>query len=174
MGTTLDIRKNDQVQVLAGRDKGKAGRVLEVVPKKQRVFVEHVNIVKRHTRPNPGKNVKGGIMKREAPTKVITGIRRVLAGDVYLSEEISSRIMRKFASGTDGADESPVARLSDRELEVYNHIGQGLKTGQIAGKLNLSVKTIETYREHIKEKLSLNDATELVQSAIKWVHGEGN
>jgi DNA-binding NarL/FixJ family response regulator len=115
----------------------------------------------------------GYIMKREAPTKVIAGIRRVLAGDVYLSDEISARIMRKFASGSD-TDESHVARLSDRELEVYNHIGQGLKTSQIASKLNLSVKTIETYREHIKEKLGLNDATELVQSAIKWVHGEGN
>lgn len=116
----------------------------------------------------------GYIMKREAPTKVIAGIRRVLAGDVYLSDDISARIMRKFASGTDAAEESPVARLSDRELEVYNHIGQGLKTSQIAAKLNLSVKTIETYREHIKEKLGLNDATELVQSAIKWAHGEGN
>ncbi|HRI88089.1 MAG TPA: response regulator transcription factor [Candidatus Hydrogenedentes bacterium] len=116
----------------------------------------------------------GYIMKREAPTRVITGIRRVLSGEVYLSDELSARIMRKFANGSDGADESPVARLSDRELEVYNHIGQGLKTSQIASKLNLSVKTIETYREHIKEKLSLNDATELVQSAIKWVHGEGS
>lgn len=116
----------------------------------------------------------GYIMKREAPTKVINGIRRVLAGDVYLSDEISSRIMRKFAKDGDMGEESSVARLSDRELEVYNHIGQGLKTSQIASRLNLSVKTIETYREHIKEKLGLNDATELVQSAIKWVHGEGS
>lgn len=116
----------------------------------------------------------GYIMKREAPTKVVAGIRRVLAGGIYLSDEIAARIMRKFAGGTDGTDESPVARLSDRELEVYNHIGHGLKTSQIASKLTLSVKTIETYREHIKEKLGLNDATELVQSAIEWVHGEGN
>jgi len=116
----------------------------------------------------------GYIMKREAPTKVIAGIRRVLAGDVYLSDELSARIMRKFANGPDAAGESSVSRLSDRELEVYSHIGQGLKTGQIAAKLSLSVKTIETYREHIKEKMGLNDATELVQSAIKWVHGEGS
>ncbi|MBM3289475.1 MAG: response regulator transcription factor [Candidatus Hydrogenedentes bacterium] len=116
----------------------------------------------------------GYIMKREAPTKVIAGIRRVLAGDMYLSEDASARIMRMFAGGAGAGDEPPVARLSDRELEVYNHIGQGLKTSQIASKLNLSVKTIETYREHIKEKLGLNDATELVQSAIKWVHGEGS
>jgi DNA-binding NarL/FixJ family response regulator len=65
-----------------------------------------------------------------------------------------------------------VAKLSDRELEVYTLIGQGLKTSQIASRLNLSVKTIETYREHIKDKLGLKDATELVQNAIKFVHGE--
>jgi large subunit ribosomal protein L24 len=70
MGITLDIRKNDQVQVLAGRDKGKAGRVLEVVPKKRWVFVEHVNIVKRHTRPNPAKQIRGGILDKEGPLHV--------------------------------------------------------------------------------------------------------
>jgi len=70
MGSTLDIRKNDQVQVLAGRDKGKAGRVLEVVPKKKWIFVEHVNIVKRHTRPNPGKQIRGGILDKEGPVHV--------------------------------------------------------------------------------------------------------
>jgi len=114
----------------------------------------------------------GYVMKREAPTHVITAIRKVLAGDVFLSDTLSARFMRKLAAGEDFAEESPVSRLSDRELEVYSHIGQGLKTRQIAAKLNLSVKTIETYREHIKEKLGLGDATELVQSAIKWVHGE--
>jgi large subunit ribosomal protein L24 len=70
MGTTLDIRKNDQVQVLAGRDKGKAGRVLEVVPKKKWIFVEHINIVKRHTRPNPAKQIRGGILDKEGPVHV--------------------------------------------------------------------------------------------------------
>jgi large subunit ribosomal protein L24 len=70
MGMTLDIRKNDQVQVLAGRDKGKAGRVLEVVPRKRWVFVEHVNIVKRHTRPNPAKQIRGGILDKEGPLHV--------------------------------------------------------------------------------------------------------
>lgn len=114
----------------------------------------------------------GYVMKREAPTHVIAAIQKVLAGDVFLSEALSARFMRKLATGADFTDESPVSRLSDRELEVYSHIGQGLKTRQIAAKLNLSVKTIETYREHIKEKLGLGDATELVQSAIKWVHGE--
>ncbi len=70
MGRSLDIRKNDQVRVIAGRDKGKAGRVLKVVPDHQRVVVEHVNLVKRHTRPNPRKQIRGGILEKEGPIHV--------------------------------------------------------------------------------------------------------
>ena len=70
MAVTLDIRKNDQVQVIAGRDRGKVGRVLEVAPRKRRVFVEHVNMVKRHTRPNPGKQIRGGVLEKEGPIHV--------------------------------------------------------------------------------------------------------
>ncbi len=70
MGTALDIRKNDQVKVIAGRDKGKVGRVLEVVPRKQRLYVEHVNMIKRHTRPNPNKQIRGGILEKEGPISV--------------------------------------------------------------------------------------------------------
>jgi large subunit ribosomal protein L24 len=66
----LSIRKNDQVHVIAGRDKGKAGRVLEVVPAKHQVFVEHVNMIKRHTRPNPNKQIRGGILEKEGPIHV--------------------------------------------------------------------------------------------------------
>ena len=66
----LGIRKNDEVQVIAGRDKGKAGRVLEVVPAKQQIFVEHVNMIKRHTRPNPNKQIRGGILEKEGPIHV--------------------------------------------------------------------------------------------------------
>ena len=70
MGVALDLRKNDQVQVLAGRDKGKVGRILEVVPRKRWVFVEHVNVVKRHTRPNPAKQIRGGILDKEGPIHI--------------------------------------------------------------------------------------------------------
>lgn len=70
MGFAPDIRKNDQVQVMAGRDKGKVGRVLEVDPGKKVVFVEHVNMVKRHTRPNPAKQIRGGILEKEGPVHV--------------------------------------------------------------------------------------------------------
>lgn len=115
---------------------------------------------------------QGYIMKREAPTRVITAIRKVLGGEVYLSDSLAARVMQRIVGAPSQSGTSPVSRLSDRELEVYAFIGQGLKTREIAAKLNLSVKTIETYREHIKEKIGLRNATELVQSAIKWVHLE--
>jgi large subunit ribosomal protein L24 len=70
MGIALDIRKNDEVQVIAGRDKGKTGRVLSVVPGKRQVFVEHANMIKRHTRPNPAKQIRGGILEKEGPIDV--------------------------------------------------------------------------------------------------------
>ncbi len=70
MGSALDIRKNDTVQVIAGRDKGKVGRVLDVQPHKRRVFVEHVNMIKRHTRPNPSRQIRGGILEKEGPIHV--------------------------------------------------------------------------------------------------------
>jgi len=70
MGLKLDIRKNDEVKVIAGRDKGKVGRVLEVEPRLRRLYVEHVNMIKRHTRPNPGKQIRGGILEKEGPIHV--------------------------------------------------------------------------------------------------------
>ncbi len=70
MDIRLDIRRNDQVQVIAGRDKGKVGRVLEVVARKNQLFVEHVNMIKRHTRPNPARQIRGGILEKEGPIHV--------------------------------------------------------------------------------------------------------
>ena len=70
MGAALDIRKNDEVKVTAGRDKGKTGRVLEVEPRRSRLYVEHVNMIKRHTRPNPNKQIRGGILEKEGPIHV--------------------------------------------------------------------------------------------------------
>ena len=70
MAFALDIRKNDEVQVIAGRDKGKTGRVLVVEPRENRLFVEHVNLIKRHTRPNPQKNIRGGIVEKEGPIHI--------------------------------------------------------------------------------------------------------
>ena len=115
---------------------------------------------------------KGYIMKEEATEKVVTAIRRVLAGEVYISDGMAARMVSKLVAGPTEAGISPVDRLSDRELEVFRLIGEGYGTREMAEKLHLSIKTIETYRAHIKEKMALQDANELLRSAIKWVGSE--
>jgi DNA-binding NarL/FixJ family response regulator len=110
----------------------------------------------------------GYIMKQEAPARVVTAIRRVLGGDIYVSDEVAGRMVRSFARGGPPEDGSPLTLLSDRELEVFQLLGEGLGTRQVAEALHLSVKTIETYRQRIKEKLALKSAAELVHRAIEW------
>ena len=111
----------------------------------------------------------GYIMKQEATENVIAAIRRVLGGELYVSERMASRMVRKLVTGQTVTNASPVDSLSDRELEVFRLIGKGHGTRQISERLCLSVKTIETYRAHIKDKLNLADAAELLQYAIQWV-----
>lgn len=112
---------------------------------------------------------KGYIMKGQATGQVLVAIRRILTGEVYLSEAMSSKVLRKVTGEKDHKTGSAVERLSDRELEVFRFIGTGLGTRQIAERLSRSVKTVETYREHIKLKLDLKDSSELVQNAIQWL-----
>lgn len=114
----------------------------------------------------------GYIMKQEATTKLIAAIRAVLDGKLYVSEKMAARMLHKFVAGAQQPHESPVDSLSDRELEVFQLIGRGLTTRQIAQKLHLSIKTIDSYRGHIKEKLGLANATELMQYAIRWQNAE--
>lgn len=109
----------------------------------------------------------GFITKREASERILTAIRTVLDGQLYVSEEIGSRMLDRFVRGADEAA-SPVSRLSDRELEVLYFIGEGRSTRDIAGQLNLSVKTIESHRANIKRKLDLSNASELVRFAVQW------
>jgi len=115
---------------------------------------------------------KGYIMKQEATEKVVEAIRQVLGGEIYLSDKMAQKILHKFIGGQPEVGGSPIESLSDRELEVFQLIGRGLGTRRIAEELYLSVKTIETYREHIKEKLKLKNAPELAQHAIQWVQSE--
>jgi len=117
---------------------------------------------------------KGYIMKAEATEKVIMAIRKILSGGIYLSDKMSSKMMHKFVGGNAEINTSPVERLSDRELEVFQLIGKGFGTRQISERLFLSIKTIETYRAHLKEKLNLADAAELLQYAIQWVNSRNN
>jgi DNA-binding NarL/FixJ family response regulator len=109
----------------------------------------------------------GYIMKQEASEKVLDAVRQVLAGAVYVSEKMGSKLMHQLVGGKPSQGVSSIERLSDRELEVFGLIGQGKGTRQIAEILHLSVKTIESHRAHIKEKLSLKDSNELVHTAIR-------
>jgi len=115
---------------------------------------------------------RGYVMKAEATEKVITAIRKILSGQIYVSDRMASKMVRKLVGGGPDPGVSAIERLSDRELEVFHLIGQGYGTRQIAERLHLSIKTIETYREHLKEKLNLADASELLQYAIQWTHSQ--
>jgi len=117
---------------------------------------------------------QGYIMKQEAPEMIVAAIRAVLAGTVYISDKVTSRMVHKLVGSKGELSATGVDTLSDRELEVFLLIGRGYGTRQIAEKLFLSAKTIETYRAHIKDKLGLADATELLQYAIQWVSGQEN
>ncbi len=115
---------------------------------------------------------RGYIMKEVAIEEVLVAIRRVLKGEIFLSEPMKERMVQLVANGRSKKVSSPMELLTDRELEVFRLIGEGRGTRQIAEDLHLSVRTVEAYREYIKEKLNLRNATELVQHAFHWVHQE--
>lgn len=110
----------------------------------------------------------GYIMKQEATEKVLVAVRRILSGEIYVSDRIGNRMLKHYITGSGSVRNSTIADLSDRELEVFRLIGEGHGTRQIAEELHLSVKTVESYQAHIKEKLSLRSARELMQHAIQW------
>ena len=115
---------------------------------------------------------RGYVMKGEAMSHVLTALRKVLAGDIYVSPRFSERLVFKAIQSLEGGMGSPVDKLSDRELEVLQLLGRGFGTREIANELHLSVKTIETHRAHIKEKLGFKDAGEMVRFFIDWVAQE--
>jgi len=110
----------------------------------------------------------GYIMKQEASEKVLVAIRRILNGDLYLSDRMSNKMLQQFIGGAPSMLQSRIAALSDRELEVFRLIGEGRATREIADELHLSIKTVETYQAHLKEKLALRSGRELIQHAIQW------
>jgi len=110
---------------------------------------------------------KGYIMKSEATENVMTAIRTVLKGSMYLSDDMQERMLSLFA-GNLQQETSLIDVLSDREFEVFRMIGDGLETREIAKRLTLSIKTIETYKSHLKTKLDLHSSTELIQRAVEW------
>lgn len=115
---------------------------------------------------------RGYLMKQEATDKIILALHRVLCGQIYVSDRMASRMIGQYVGRKPHAPASIVSRLTDRELEVFRQIGNGRSTREIAQNLNISIKTVEAYRAHIKEKLDLKTAHQLVQHAIEWAHSE--
>ena len=114
---------------------------------------------------------RGYVTKSEVSSKVIEGIRKVLDGQVYVSEKIASKMISSLVGGGN-LDAFPIDRLTDRELQVLELIGQGLQARDVADRLHISTKTVDAHREHIKKKLHLDGAAELARYAVHWVQFE--
>jgi DNA-binding NarL/FixJ family response regulator len=115
---------------------------------------------------------RGYVMKRETTGKVVEAIRLVMRGKMYVSAQLSAQLAEKFVLGGESAKMSPIARLSDRELEVFELMGHGWETRRIAEERHLSIKTVQAYCARIKEKLDLENATVLLREAVRWVESQ--
>jgi len=116
---------------------------------------------------------RGYLMKEAGSEKMVEELRRVLAGETSVSLKIAAKILDLFRSPRPRGSSSPVEKLTDREFEVYQLIGEGKSTKEIAGQLHLSAKTVAVHRGHIKEKLGLASAAELMRHAMRWSGSEG-
>jgi DNA-binding NarL/FixJ family response regulator len=115
---------------------------------------------------------RGYIMKQEGGKKIAEAIRQVLNGHICVSEKMSAKILEIFSGHGANVATSPVERLTDREFEVFQLIGQGIEAKQMADKLHLSTKTVEVHRANIKAKLKLNSMAELIRYAVRWVESQ--
>jgi DNA-binding NarL/FixJ family response regulator len=113
----------------------------------------------------------GYIMKQAASEQFLISLRRVLDGNIYVSEAVGNNMIQKFASGGSYLSANPIDRLSNRELQILHMIGKGMSTRETAQALNLSIKTVESHRQRIKRKLNLSTGTQLVQYAVNWFTG---
>jgi DNA-binding NarL/FixJ family response regulator len=116
---------------------------------------------------------RGYIMKRETSKKVIEAIRHVLSGKIYVSSHMAEILASKLLDGRETDGRNPVEALSDRELEVFDLLGQGIETRRVAEMLDVSMKTVQTHCARIKEKLALANAAELLREAVRW-HDQQN
>jgi len=115
---------------------------------------------------------RGYIMKEAAAENLVTAIRRVLDGQIYVSEKMSSHLLEILAGRRPAGEASPLDRLTDREMEVYELIGQGKGSREVAEQLHISIRTVDAHRAHLKEKLHLKDSNALVRHAVRWVETE--
>jgi DNA-binding NarL/FixJ family response regulator len=109
------------------------------------------------------------LMKSDLAEKIVEAIRRVVKGHLYVSDRVAGQMLSQLTIGKSLGADSPVSSLSDRELEVVNLIGNGFSTREIATKLHISIKTVETHRAHIKRKINIKNATQLVQFCVRWI-----
>ena len=116
---------------------------------------------------------KGYITKHEASAKVMIAIRQVLRGEIYLEAQMMSKLVHKMVAGVPADPAKPIARLTDRELEVFELIGLGRTTREIGAQLHVGLTTVDTYRARIKEKLQLENASRLHLEASRWVQERG-
>jgi DNA-binding NarL/FixJ family response regulator len=116
---------------------------------------------------------RGYIMKQEGGKKLMQAVRQVLDGKIYVSEKMSAEILEIFSGRRAGTESPPMEKLTDREFEVFQLISQGKGTREIAGKLHLSVKTVDVHRANIKAKLKLKSASELIRFAVRWSESQG-
>ena len=111
----------------------------------------------------------GYVMKKEADENIVSALRTVMEGELYLGEKMSRDIVHKLLHGKPSDEKEPENILTDRELEIFMLIGNGVSAKEIASRLNLSLNTVETHRRHIKEKMNFRDLNELVKFAVQWV-----
>lgn len=112
---------------------------------------------------------KGYLMKLEAVDVLVTALSQILNGGIYLSDKIGNKLLMKMATGNSAKSDNPLDLLSDRELEVFELTGKGMSTKEIGKKLHISVKTVESHRANIKDKLQISSANELMRHAVRWV-----
>jgi DNA-binding NarL/FixJ family response regulator len=144
---------------------------LQALPEMPAVIVLSMHDDAVHAERSLRAGARGYVAKRESTKKVIEGIRLVLQGQLFISSAIASEVMAKMV-GAASTPVSPVDKLSDREMEIFRRIGQGHETRRIAEELHISLKTVQTHCMHIKDKLSLASATQLMREAVRWVENE--
>ena len=155
------------------------GDVLEFIKASRARFPKvRILILSQHDEPLYAERTlragaSGYVIKEEAPGEVLTAIRVVLTGEVYISRKIAALVLQRMVHQGQPDGATRLEDLTDREFTIYQLIGSGLTSREIAEELKLSVKTVETHREHIKQKRGLRNATELVRDATKWVTEHG-
>lgn len=156
----LSLAEGSGLELIKALRQQRAGiKVLAVSAHDDRLFAERVLRA----------GASGFVNKQCATQDLLRAIDRVLEGGIHLNDEMSQRVLTSLSGGPKAGDESPVHKLSNRELEAFEMIGQGLTTREIAHRMTVSPKTVERYRENIKNKLKLESAIELVRTSTQWV-----